>query len=101
MALLGKFKPRAWTGTISPVILPFATGRLKPGMQRSRADNQGLPETLGRIGSLEVRLARTSGDVKRAQKLRYKVFYDEMSAIPDTISLISGCLLYTSDAADE
>jgi putative hemolysin len=90
MALLGKINPKAWTGAISPAILPFATGRLKSGMQCSRADNQGLPETLGRIGSLEVRLARTTGDVKRAQKLRYKVFYDEMSAIPDAISLLSG-----------
>lgn len=36
----------------------------------------------GRIGDLEVRLARTRGDVKRAQRLRYQVFYEEMSARP-------------------
>ncbi len=34
----------------------------------------------GRIGDLEVRLARSWSDVKRAQRLRYHVFYDEMSA---------------------
>ncbi len=34
----------------------------------------------GRIGDLEVRLARTRADVKRAQRLRYDVFYNEMSA---------------------
>ncbi len=34
----------------------------------------------GRIGGLEVRLARTWADVKRAQRLRYDVFYNEMSA---------------------
>lgn len=34
----------------------------------------------GRIGDLEVRLARTWADVKRAQRLRYDVFYNEMSA---------------------
>jgi len=84
------FHPKTWASVISPANLPFSSRRLKPGMRRSRADNLGLPQTLGRIGSLEVCLARTAGDVKRAQKLRYKVFYEEMSAIPDTISLISG-----------
>jgi L-ornithine Nalpha-acyltransferase len=41
-----------------------------------------LPETLGRLGPLEVRLASGAKEVKRAQKLRYKVFYQEMSAVP-------------------
>jgi putative hemolysin len=40
-------------------------------------------ELLGRSGSLEVRLARSERDIKRAQKLRYTVFYSEMSANPD------------------
>ncbi len=40
-------------------------------------------DVLGRSGTLEVRLARTPKDVKRAQKLRWTVFYEEMSAIPD------------------
>ena len=40
-------------------------------------------EPLGRLGSLEVTLARSPKDVRRAQKLRYRVFYEEMSAIPD------------------
>jgi putative hemolysin len=42
--------------------------------------------TLGRIGSLEVRLASTKKDIKRAQRLRYSVFCQEMSAIPDLVS---------------
>lgn len=41
-----------------------------------------LPKVYGRIGDLEVRLARTKSDVKRAQRLRYDVFYGEMSATP-------------------
>ena len=49
----------------------------------------GLPEVLGRSGSLEVRLARTKKDIKRAQKLRYKVFYDEMSATPNPAAYLS------------
>ncbi|HEY8246449.1 MAG TPA: GNAT family N-acyltransferase [Hyphomicrobium sp.] len=36
----------------------------------------------GKIGSLEVRLTRRRRDVKLAQRLRYKVFYEEMSAVP-------------------
>src|SRR5258708_6782965 len=40
--------------------------------------------TLGRLGMLEVRLARTSAEIRRAQKLRYDVFYKEMSAVADT-----------------
>lgn len=40
-------------------------------------------ETLGQIGSLEVRMARNAKEVKTAQSLRYQVFYEEMSAIAD------------------
>jgi putative hemolysin len=40
-----------------------------------------LPVPLGRLGNLEVRLATTPREVKMAQKLRYRVFYDEMSAV--------------------
>ncbi len=37
----------------------------------------------GQIGPLEVRLATSGSDIRQAQKLRYKVFYEEMSAKPD------------------
>jgi putative hemolysin len=33
-------------------------------------------------GSLEVRIAETDHEIKAAQRLRYRVFYEEMSAIP-------------------
>jgi putative hemolysin len=36
----------------------------------------------GRIGDLEVRLARSRSDLRLAQRLRYDVFYKEMSAVP-------------------
>ena len=42
--------------------------------------------SLGRIGSLEVRLASTKKEIKKAQRLRYKVFYEEMTATPDLMS---------------
>ncbi|MCB1508936.1 MAG: GNAT family N-acetyltransferase [Hyphomicrobiaceae bacterium] len=47
------------------------------------------PETLGRIGSLEVRLAVTPREVKKAQRLRYKVFYKEMSATADAATRLT------------
>ncbi len=37
---------------------------------------------LATAGALEVRLAETDAEVEAAQKLRYHVFYEEMSAIP-------------------
>lgn len=42
----------------------------------------------GRIGGLEVRLARSASDIKKAQRLRYEVFYREMGAIPDARTLL-------------
>jgi L-ornithine Nalpha-acyltransferase len=47
-------------------------------------------ETLGRLGTLEVRLARNAAEVRRAQRLRYRVFYEEGSAIADAKTLFSG-----------
>ena len=41
---------------------------------------------LGRLGGLSVRLATYSEDVSAAQRLRYRVFYEEMSATPSRAS---------------
>ena len=46
-------------------------------------------QSLGRLGSLEVRLARTAKEVRRAQRLRFKVFYEEMAAVPNRAALFS------------
>jgi putative hemolysin len=45
------------------------------------------PKIYGRIGALEVRLARSGADIKKAQRLRYEVFYREMAAVPDARTL--------------
>ena len=52
-------------------------------------DLRGLPASLGRIGNLEVRLATRKGEIRKAQKLRYKVFYQEGGAIPDMRSKLT------------
>ena len=60
------FKPQLpASGVVKPIRLP------------------GPPRTLGRLGPLEVRLAEGKREVKRAQKLRYRVFYKDGTAIAD------------------
>jgi putative hemolysin len=52
--------------------------------RRDRAIHSLRPaETLGRLGSLEVRLACSAAEVRKAQRLRYRVFYKEGSASAD------------------
>jgi len=53
------------------------------GLQSWAARAHRPSQSLGQIGSLEVRLAQTAAEVRQAQKLRYRVFYQEGSAIPD------------------
>lgn len=45
------------------------------------------PNSFGHSGSLEVRLSRNAQEIDAAQKLRYHVFYEEMSAKPDAETL--------------
>ena len=47
------------------------------------------PKIYGRLGNLEVRLARKKSEIRRAQRLRYKVFYEEMSATPGALAILS------------
>ncbi len=56
---------------------------------RALTDGRGAPfpvrkpeKIYGKVGNLEVRLARRRREVRLAQRLRYQVFYEEMSAVP-------------------
>lgn len=49
----------------------------------------GLPDVLGQIGDLEIRIARTKRDIRRAQRLRFKVFHAERGARPSPRALLS------------
>ena len=42
----------------------------------------------GQINGLEVRLAESKADIRRAQRLRYQVFYEEMAASPSVTAMI-------------
>ena len=59
-----------------------ATGMLAPKLSHT-------PSVLGRIGALEARLAQTRKEVKRAQKLRYKVFYRDGQAVADAATRLA------------
>ena len=63
-----------------PALMPAL--RSYGGFSRQRFETDF--NSLGRIGALEVRLAQSGADVRRAQRLRFRVFYEEMSARPDT-----------------
>ena len=70
-----------------------ASAKIMMFPQRAKArpfrDLCGLAPSLGCVGSLEVRLATTKRDIRKAQRLRYKVFYEEGAARPDaTMALI-------------
>lgn len=61
----------------------LALKTLRDSRTAARAFMGMPPEKIyGRVGDLEVRLGRTRRDLKLAQRLRYRVFYEEMSAIP-------------------
>ncbi|HZH08942.1 MAG TPA: GNAT family N-acetyltransferase [Microvirga sp.] len=78
-------------GTASPLkpgLIPGLKG-LRKMVGRTVRDYGALDPVLGRIGSLEVRLATTAQEIRRAQKLRFKVFYEEMSAVPQGAAVLS------------
>lgn len=65
---------------------PFGLGAIPEfpreiGLRKPDAAGARLPALLGRQGMFEVRLAGTKREVRKAQRLRYKVFYDEGGAV--------------------
>ena len=75
----GRFSaPRRFAAIIVPALKAYSGFRVTDPARRH------LSESFGRLGALEVRLARTAAEIRRAQKLRFNVFYREMSAVADT-----------------
>ncbi len=67
-----------------PINPPFGFGAIIEFPQHNRravrAELRGQ-DSLGRYGAFEIRLATTKKEVREAQRLRYKVFYEEGQAI--------------------
>ena len=74
--------PKDLMRRFSPAIAARAGSALIPYIPNLRWLGRGGTEPLGRLGELEVRLAASVMEVRRAQALRYRVFYEEMSAVP-------------------
>lgn len=92
---LGSFRaPR--TGLPLPKLIPAL--QAYGGLQAFAARTRGPAQSLGRCGSLEVRLAQAPAEVRQAQKLRYRVFYEEGSATPNPAQLLSRRDFDTYDA---
>src|SRR4029453_19236136 len=86
----GRFAGRFRGGPIfpNPMFRPNQGGMV-PFMGRRRFNVGGVlarrfqpAKIYGRLGWLEVRLARRRGEIRRAQRLRYKVFYEEVWGVP-------------------
>lgn len=86
--LVRRFVPFAGAPVAVPALdVGSAPRRWLPGMRLPGLPAPEPGPTLGRIGDLEVRLARSGGEVRRAQAIRYHVFYEEMSAIADAMAM--------------
>ena len=89
MAIRATFQPRSLFERLRPI--PGSPGmpgfipslQAYGGLRASATRAHRTSRTMGRIGTLEVRLARTAAEVRQAQKVRYKVFYQEGSAVPN------------------
>src|SRR5664279_5889510 len=79
-SLFDRFRP-APGGPAVPNLI--STLQAYGGLQAWAARAHRPVQSLGRIGSMEVRLAQTAAEVRQAQKLRYRIFYQEGSAIPN------------------
>ncbi|MGJ8528695.1 GNAT family N-acetyltransferase [Maritalea sp.] len=82
-------RPRRWFEQIFPTNTRQIIGSSVAAIGRSKSAHreQKDPASLARIGSLEVRIAQTASEVRRAQHLRFSVFYEEMSAKADLRTL--------------
>jgi L-ornithine Nalpha-acyltransferase len=83
-SLLERFRPAPIFPGVPGIISSLqAYGGLQAWAARAHRPSQSL----GRVGSLEVRLAQTAAEVRQAQRLRYRVFYQEGAAIPNPARL--------------
>jgi putative hemolysin len=84
-SLFERFRPTSGPGMPGFISSLQAYGGLRAWPARVHRPARAL----GRIGTLEVRLAQTAGEVRQAQKLRYRIFYQEGSAIPNPARLLA------------
>ena len=91
--LAGRLQDSSWPAPRGLLALRALDGSVRNGLRTSLQTGRlpllvrkPAPKVYGRIGNLEVRLAEGRRDVLSAQRLRYEVFYEEMSAKPSVIA---------------
>jgi putative hemolysin len=68
---------------LSPAVASRAAGKSYRDWRLAREG-----DVLGRLGALEVRLARDARELRQAQRLRFRVFYEEMSALANPMTAL-------------
>lgn len=81
--IVNRFRPRQWRPALAPDLQPAPPWFAAPNFLARRPE----AEPLARMGDLEVRLALTRSEVRRAQRLRFQVFYREMCAVPSRLAM--------------
>ncbi len=79
LALVDRYEDGSLRPGLRPVLDAF------PRLLSTRAP-LAAPRSYGRIGDLEVLLATLPREIRQAQRLRYEVFYEEMSAVPTPLA---------------
>jgi putative hemolysin len=87
--LIKMFKPETAGAMAATAITWLKAPPYLPQPRPSLRPFPAAPATLGRMGTLEARLATEKRDVRHAQKLRYKVFYKDGTAIADAVTMLA------------
>jgi putative hemolysin len=69
-------------------LAPRSDERLAVPLPRQETGSARAASPLARIGTLEARLARSKAEIRAAQALRYRVFYEEMAAKPTPLQML-------------
>ena len=75
-----------------PVFLAYG------GIRIRKAKTTLAASTLGHVGSLSIRLATDAKEVRLAQKLRYRVFYEEMAVVPSPLTALARRDIHSYDS---
>ena len=82
---MSRFSPSAFTLAVNRALPAL---RAYSGLRIPEAQVTLAVPTLGSLGPLGIRLAAGAKEVRLAQRLRYRVFYEEKSAVPNALTAL-------------
>jgi putative hemolysin len=83
---VSRFSPSAFTLAVNRALPAL---RACGGFRIPEAQVTLAAPTLGSLGPLGIRLAAGAKEVRLAQRLRYRVFYEEKSAVPNALTALA------------